>query len=302
MSNGQKEPITIRQLMAHTAGLEGESHTGFRGYYRDKDAEIRETNEQISRLKDQLQVGPNKKIEQQIVNLEIALNHAEERAVKQQLPTVDEIIKGEGTNSPPAQNFMQPGAEFAYTGGGAMILQTIIETILNEKDFGKVVDARVFSKLGMKQSTFSPDEHEIVDGYIQTGNPLPGGWMQQPELAAAGLWSTPEDLAKVLHGIQGSLSHGAFLSQASAKEMVTPYFENEMHRLNAELKNLSVNLDEERIKEIQNRLKKLHENEVPGLGVFIEKTRDATYFYHSGSNLGFRCLMIQTIKVKALLL
>jgi len=93
ISNDQKEPITIRQLMAHTAGLEGESHTGFRGYYRDKNSEIRETIDQISRLRDQLQEGPNKKIEKQIVNLELSLSRAEERAEKQQLPTVDETYR-----------------------------------------------------------------------------------------------------------------------------------------------------------------------------------------------------------------
>ncbi len=40
ISNGHKEPITIRQLMSHTAGLEKESKTGYRGYYRESKMEI----------------------------------------------------------------------------------------------------------------------------------------------------------------------------------------------------------------------------------------------------------------------
>jgi hypothetical protein len=175
-----------------------------------------------------------------------------------------------------------------------MILQKIIE-ILSKKSYEALIQEKVFDKLGMEHSTFSPKEYRTVQGYGEDGHPLPGKWAQQPELAAAGLWSTSEDLIKVAVGIQKSLENESFLGKVSAKAMITPFFDKEISELKEELDNLNTNPStnsEKRITEIQERLKDLQESAVPGLGVFIEKTNEATYFHHSGSNLGFRCLMV----------
>jgi CubicO group peptidase (beta-lactamase class C family) len=38
----------------------------------------------------------------------------------------------------------------------------------------------------------------VTSGHFQDGRELQGGWRMVPELAAGGLWSTPDDLAKLL--------------------------------------------------------------------------------------------------------
>lgn len=276
--NGQNHPITLRQLMSHTAGLERDTPSGYRGYERISALEIEKTNSQIFELEDELQYLKKEdtfifqkeelinKILQRIEELKIA----NERASKGELPDLDEIIKGKGTNSPPIQVTAKPGSQFAYSGGGAMILQKVIEIIAQTNEmptqtYEGIVKEKIFDKLGMKDSGFFPAENRTIHGNGDDGKPLPGKWVQQPELAAAGLWSTPKDLAKIVIGIQKSL-----LNQG---EGIIEY-----------------DLAQEMIKEPSHL--ELPEGIFPGLGIFVDKTSKATYFYHSGSNLGFRCLMV----------
>ncbi|MCE5293046.1 MAG: beta-lactamase family protein [Chlamydiales bacterium] len=184
------------------------------------------------------------------------------------LPTLDAIIKGEGVNSDPARVDSKPGDHYAYTGGAAMILQKVIELKTNTT-FEKAAGAHVFSKFGLKDSFFSlPDKSRAVHGEGSDCKPLPGGWVLQPELAAAGLWTTPHDLAKIALGIQKSLSgkEGGLISKDRAKEMLTPQMQADRN---------------------------------PGLGVFVEQVKQTTYFYHDGSNLGFRSVMVANDKEQA---
>lgn len=251
-----KHSITLRQLMSHTAGLEKDTPEGYRGYCRVKELEAAKIDEQISKLRE----GPSEpSIEKRIQELQ----KAKERVLEGQLPTLDDILKGEGTNSPPVLVTTPPGNRYAYSGGGAMILQKVIETLNPQQSFEEVVTEKVFNPLQMT-STFSPAEARVAQGYDGDGSPLPGGWVQQPELAAAGLWSTPEDLTKPIIEIQKALrGESRLISQKLAKEMLQePEGVDFAH------------------------------NEIAGLGVFIAKTDQAAYFYHDGSNIGYRCLMI----------
>ena len=60
--------------------------------------------------------------------------------------------------------------------------------------------------------------------YQSDGSPWRGGPYVYPQLAAAGLWSTPTDIAKFAIALQESLDGrpGAFLKQKIAKQIVTP--------------------------------------------------------------------------------
>lgn len=284
ISKGKDTPITIAQLMSHTAGLEEDTPTGYRGYERIPELEIEKTDHQIAELEEDLQnlleddtVNESKNAAaNRILNHIDQLKLSKERVLKGELPQLEDIIKGHGTNSPPVQVTGLPGSHYAYSGGGSMILQKIIEIIAEknalpkapQKKYADIVEETIFKPLGMKDSNFTPPEFQTVHGNDDDAQPLPGKWVQQPELAAAGLWTTPEDLAKVVIGIQKSLKQeGGFLNPELAQKMVTP-----------------PSLDD------------LRPEDVPGLGVFIDKTAEATYFYHSGSNLGFRCHMIANDK------
>jgi CubicO group peptidase (beta-lactamase class C family) len=250
ITHGNK--VTIGQLMSHTAGLTPDTKEGYRGYFRDKKVEVEKINSQITELEEK--PDRNENIQKRIDNLKLA----RESVLEGKLPTLDDILQGKGTNSPPVEVTSKPGTDYAYAGGGSMILQKVIETITN-KTFEDVTKERIFSKLGIKESTFSPQEEKTVRGNDLEGQPLPGEWVQQPELAAAGLWTTPEDLEKVAIDLQKSITNGdgVILNQKNALEMVTPPLEH-----------------------------------APGHGVFVVNTPDAKYFYHDGSNLGFRCIMI----------
>jgi CubicO group peptidase (beta-lactamase class C family) len=82
-------------------------------------------------------------------------------------------------------------------------------------------------------------------------------WHQNPELAAAGLWSTASDLAKIIMEVQKSEAGTSdnILSSQLTKTMLT---------------------------------RGLGET---GLGFFVEQQPDRTSFSHSGGNDGFRTLL-----------
>jgi CubicO group peptidase (beta-lactamase class C family) len=81
----------------------------------------------------------------------------------------------------------------------------------------------------MKDSTFSQPLPEplwlhAADGYYSDGSPVHRGWHVYPTMAAAGLWTTPADLAKFAIAIQEALrgqSTGP-IDATIAREMTTP--------------------------------------------------------------------------------
>lgn len=76
-----------------------------------------------------------------------------------------------------------------------------------------------------EQPPSTADMARCAFGFGDDGAPLPGGFRVHPELAAAGLWTTPYDLALMVIGIVQSRAGrpDASLAQALAKAMgVTP--------------------------------------------------------------------------------
>jgi hypothetical protein len=65
---------------------------------------------------------------------------------------------------------------------------------------------------------------EAATPYEADGKPIAGGAHTYPEMAAAGLWTTPTDLSRYLIEVQRSLQGEAnhVLSQAMTKQMLTP--------------------------------------------------------------------------------
>ncbi|HSW87635.1 MAG TPA: serine hydrolase domain-containing protein [Candidatus Saccharimonadales bacterium] len=127
-----------------------------------------------------------------------------------ELPTTQQILEGEKstspTNSKPVESFAVPGTEYRYSGGGTTLVQLILEEVTKEK-FPTLARNYVLDPLEMKSSGYEihrPGEENFhpAIGHDRNGNPVKGDWNLYPESAAAGLWSTPADLARFVIEIQ----------------------------------------------------------------------------------------------------
>ena len=123
-------------------------------------------------------------------------------------PSILDILKGE----PPAQNQVirlieKPNFRFHYSGGGYMIVQEILEEKY-QIPFETLVKDSLFAKIGMKYSTYEtfPDSNfQVAKGYFMERKKLQEVEHFHPEKAAAGLWTTPSDLALFMIEIQKAL-------------------------------------------------------------------------------------------------
>jgi len=145
------------------------------------------------------------------------------------LPTLDDILKGlPPANSPPIEVIAEPGSAYAYSGGGYEVLEALIADATG-RPFAEVARDLVLEPLGMDDSVFAaplPPAYasRAMTGHDADGRTLPGGWRVMPELAAAGLWSTPGDLAKLLASLCAGWrgEPGAILRRATIESMLAP--------------------------------------------------------------------------------
>jgi CubicO group peptidase (beta-lactamase class C family) len=98
--------------------------------------------------------------------------------------------------------------------------------------FPAIASETVLDPIGMSDSTFEqplPEAHRdrAATGYRTDGTPVEGRWHVYPEMAAAGLWTTPSDFARYVIAVQKSRAgaEGAFLPAGLAEEMLTPVLE-----------------------------------------------------------------------------
>jgi CubicO group peptidase (beta-lactamase class C family) len=114
-------------------------------------------------------------------------------------PTLPEVLDGKPpANNEPVRVNQLPGQAFRYSGGGFSILQQVLVDV-SGTPFPAFAQQEVFGPLGMKHSTFEQPlpaarGADAAHGY-EKRVAVPGGWHVYPEMAAAGLWTTPTDLA-----------------------------------------------------------------------------------------------------------
>jgi CubicO group peptidase (beta-lactamase class C family) len=151
----------------------------------------------------------------------------------QPVPSVVQILDGaKPANSPPVRVETVPGSVWSYSGGGIMIMQLMMMEATG-KSFPALMHDLVLSPIGMSHSTYEEPlplslHSDAAHGYGPNGDPVPGGFHIYPEMAAAGLWATPSDLALAAIEVQNEYagtSHKV-LSQALAKEMLTHQKDN----------------------------------------------------------------------------
>lgn len=144
------------------------------------------------------------------------------------VPTLVQVLDGvKPANTPPIRTEAEPGTRWNYSGGGFTIVQQILIDQTGEP-FPKLLEETVLKPIGMTHSTYQqplPADRKAMAAtpYDAEGKPIPGGAHTYPEMAAAGLWTTPSDIARyameVEASLQGKSNH--VLSQAMTKQMLT---------------------------------------------------------------------------------
>jgi CubicO group peptidase (beta-lactamase class C family) len=183
-------------------------------------------------------------------------------AVDEPMPTLQQVLDGAPpANSPPIRVDTIPGALWRYSGGGYTIMQQMILDATG-RPFPEFMQATVLGPFGMTRSTFEqPLPHDragaTATGYYDDRRAVAGRWHVYPEMAAAGLWTTPGDLARFAIGIQRTLSGKvhAVLSPEMARRMITEVRDGD------------------------------------GLGFFLEGSGSALFFGHNGRDEGFDALL-----------
>jgi CubicO group peptidase (beta-lactamase class C family) len=174
------------------------------------------------------------------------------------LPTLVQVLDGKDpANTGPVRVDLVPGSQWRYSGGGYCVIQQLLCDVTKEP-FEEFMQKKVLSPLGMKDSTYQqplPKELEsrAAAGLLITGIPVQGKWHTYPEKAAAGLWTTPEDLARFVVEL---LKPGRVLSKETTGEMLTVVKGGY------------------------------------GLGISVQGKGESLLISHGGNNAGFSCFLV----------
>lgn len=179
-------------------------------------------------------------------------------------PTTVQILNGEKpSNVGPVLLARPPMTAFHYSGGGVTILQLALTDAIG-RPYPEILQDYVLGPVGMTQSTFeqplSPERDEnAARAHSGQGRSMEAKWHVYPEHAAAGLWTTPTDLAKFAIEVQKSLRGEAnhVLSKTMVSEMLSPVGVGDF-----------------------------------AVGFSVTKEGQGWYFSHGGGNWGFRCLLV----------
>ena len=179
--------------------------------------------------------------------------------ITEQIPSVVQILNGEEpSNTKPILVNTFPGTQFRYSGGGTTVGQQLLVDLL-EKPFPELMRDYLLNPLRMKNSTFEQPMPKRLRKFAATGHPyadqpLKGKWHIYPEMAAAGLWTNPSELARFGIAMQLSIKGDSdqMLSSENAKKMLTAHIKDYI-----------------------------------GLGFFLEGEGENIRFGHGGADAGF---------------
>lgn len=185
-------------------------------------------------------------------------------AVGSVLPTIPQVLDGVApANTAAVRVDLEPGTRFRYSGGGTTIAQLALMDI-EKKSFPQIARETVLGPLQMTDSTYEQPlppkvRPKAASGHRMNGSLIEGKIHIYPEMAAAGLWTTPTDLAKFAIEVQLSLEgrSNRVLSKETIVKMTSPFIDGNV-----------------------------------GLGFFIERKGKATYFGHGGADEGFRAELL----------
>ncbi len=141
------------------------------------------------------------------------------------VPTLLQVLDGlPPANSAPVRVDLPPGTQWRYAGGGYAVLQQLLQDSSGQ-DFAALMQQAVLGPAAMSRSFFAPagelSPAQAASAAVghQNGKVLAGGYRIHPELAAAGLWTTPSDLARF------NLALPRLLGATTLSEALKPQFE-----------------------------------------------------------------------------
>jgi CubicO group peptidase (beta-lactamase class C family) len=144
------------------------------------------------------------------------------------VPSLVQVLDGAPpANSPPIRVDTIPGAIWRYSGGGFTIMQQMMIDVTGVP-FPRFMQETVLGPIGMTSSSFEQPQPAArarltAGGSYADRTAVRGRWHVYPEMAAAGLWTTPTDLARFAIEVQETLAgkgHGV-ISPAMARQYVT---------------------------------------------------------------------------------
>lgn|SRR5574341_194204 len=122
-------------------------------------------------------------------------------------PTVVQILEGKPpSNVGPVLFARPPYQAFKYSGGGITIMQLALTDLVG-RPFADLMQEMVLGPLGMANSSYQqplPGQlaARAARAHNSQGRGMGPAWHVYPEQAAAGLWTTPEDLARFVIEVQ----------------------------------------------------------------------------------------------------
>lgn len=150
---------------------------------------------------------------------------------KERLPSsLLDVIHGEKeSNTNEVLVTALPGMSYSYSGGGTTLAQMYLMKVMKTDDFPALMRQVILDPLQMKDTTFeilssaTKGSREVSVGFPYKGLAILGGHHDYIESAAAGMWTTPTDLANAVISLYRSARGlGGYLSQKSAQEMLAP--------------------------------------------------------------------------------
>ncbi|HEX8164048.1 MAG TPA: serine hydrolase [Pyrinomonadaceae bacterium] len=153
-------------------------------------------------------------------------------AADEAVPTLVQVLNGEKpANTAAIRVDTAPGTIWRYSGGGYTVMQQMLVDVL-KKPFPDIVKQLVLDPAGMKHSTYEQPlpaarAKDAATAYVG-GQPVKGRFHTYPEMAAAGLWTTPTDLAALIIELQKSYAGASnkIISKGMAAQMLSRQFSN----------------------------------------------------------------------------
>jgi CubicO group peptidase (beta-lactamase class C family) len=135
------------------------------------------------------------------------------------VPTLRQVLDGTAPSAtPPVRSDPRHQGSFRYSGGGYAVIQQLIADVTG-LPFAHAARTLVLEPLGMTHSTF---EQPLPVGFRPAA--ARHDWHIYPEAAAAGLWTTPGDLARYVCALQAALAgHPSAVRAETAAQMLTPH-------------------------------------------------------------------------------